>query len=213
MRKITAFLLIPFLLIQAGCLLEGSSVTGSENEGGEGGTFAASDLNATWTMGTCTAGSSGLAGTTHFQASMTLFNSGDFNYSQYWYSSGACSGGALAQYSVGGTFTVGQPISSSSSLQTMNFVANYSGLAVYTAGLVTYVNGNCAGGGWVLNTSKSTYMTTCSFLTTPNSGNKNIQNVGSLSGKTLSLGTSYNGIPGVFGTTSATSSSQNFTKP
>jgi hypothetical protein len=42
-------------------------------------------------------------------------------------------------------------------------------------------------------------------MTLPNSGNKFVSNVGSLSGGVLSIGTIQIGVPGVFGTTFPTS--------
>lgn len=211
-RLLTAFFACA-LIVQSGCLKkEEAPAAAAEGGGGAGGTFTASDLNATWSMSTCTAGTSGLTGATHYKGSLTIFGGGNFNYAQIWYPSSACSPGAqTAMYSTGGTYSVGGLISGSSSLQSIDFTATSSTLAVYTAGLVTDVNAVCAGGGWVLNTARSTFTTICTFMPTPDSANDNIYNVASLNGSSLSFGAMETGVPGNF-TTAATSSSITYTK-
>ncbi len=170
----------------------------SESDSTSGGTFTAADLIGSGTSA-CIAATGGVPGTNHYVSTIAFTAGNNFTYTQMWYSAAGCSPvNYAAFYEIIGTYTVGGVISASSSLQSITFTVNSSYLAPYSAANVTYINAFCSNPSYVLGTLRTTYMATCSFVTTPNSANKTVYNVVGMGGGHLSIGAPDEGISGTF---------------
>ncbi|MBC7385055.1 MAG: hypothetical protein H7301_02695 [Cryobacterium sp.] len=200
---------VAMLLSFSGCLKSNTAATSASS----GGTFTASDLVKSW-VGNCQlTAAEPITGATYSRVTLTLSAGSNFDFYQDWYAGTPCGGGnAKIVYRVAGTYTVGGLISGSSSVQDIQFTATSSRLGDYEpvsagAGVQTQVNTACGGtspynvGGASTSNNGITYssfMMSCSSITLPNSSNRTINNVATLSGGVLTIGTNYAGIPGVF---------------
>jgi hypothetical protein len=169
------------------------------------GLISAGDLVKTWTSG-CINGSDTITSASKYILTLYINSSTNYSYTQTWYS-GACSPVNYAiAYTSTGTFTVSGLASGSATLQSIAFDVTSSDLMPFTTTIQTAVNADCGGtspfiGG--VNTSfngthSSTYMMNCASQDFPNSARRTVNNVFSYSGGVLTLGASYNGIPGVY---------------
>jgi hypothetical protein len=209
MLNVRALMILGLAISMAGCNAKTAATAASDSS--SGGTFTAADLIGSGTTA-CTAGASGIPGSTYYKSSITFTAGSNFNYTQIWYSASDCAPAHYAaMWEVAGTYTVGGVISSSSSLQSIQYTVTSSYLAAYTAGNVTYFDSHCSNTGYVLGTLRSTYMATCSFATTPNAGNATVDNVIGMGGGHVYIGAPTEGIPGVFvGTAIPTTTSMTF---
>lgn len=219
MRKVSRYLLAVSVLTgltfgTLACKFPGSSDSSSGGGSGAnpfggngaGGTFSASDLVKTWTLSSCTPGTEPITGSTNYSMTLNLFAGGAFSFIQLWYA-GTCSPVNYSViYSVQGSYTVGGLISGSSSLQSIQFTSSASDIMAMTTGVQGQFNADCggtspySGGTSSANNGvhKSSYMFNCMHVTFPSSGNAIMNNVAGFSTGVLTLGNTYDGIPGVF---------------
>ena len=207
-HTLTSLLLVASIaFLSTGCLIQSSSSsstgTGTGTGTGAGGTFTGSDLNGTWSA-PCTA-FSGMHGETYYQNVLTISSGTVWSLAQYAYSSSACSGAVYMVYwATAGTFTVGGI--TSGSMQSLQFTITTARLMPLNAGMVTWLNANTSGfptAGAMSNGRADDVFTsgaTINGVTTPLpvAAYDTVNNVGTLSGTTLTLGAGVEAIPGVY---------------
>ncbi|WP_413586038.1 hypothetical protein [Bdellovibrio sp. HCB274] len=167
-----------------------------------GTSFTFAGLAKTWNSGCITATDGIVTNANRTSIELRLYADGTFTQNQYWFTGGSCINYAIV-YSSEGSFTIG---SESAGVYPLAFTVTASRMMAWNETVQSYVNSGCGGttpyqstpsatdnGKW-----KSTYMMSCFAMPLPNSGNKFVDNIGSLSGGILSLGQSQNGVPGVF---------------
>jgi hypothetical protein len=175
----------------------------AEDQDSTGSGFTVSGLAKTWT-GACTAGTDAITGADHYKVTLALDASTGFTWMQAWYTGGDCAGAHYTIiYNAYGTYAIG---ALSGGLYAMTFTVTSSDMMSMTTAAQDSVTADCGGTtpyqspgiGGDNGAHKSTYMMACMSMNLPNSGNKTIDEVGSLSGGVLSLGAGDNGVPGVF---------------
>lgn len=198
-RVLTA-VLVASLLTLTGCKKEDAADSASE-----GASFA-SQIVKTWTSA-CMSGNDLIdsGNTGKYQLVLTLYANGSFSYSHYWYNT-SCTGAEYRHiYSVWGTYAVGSAVGGLTDTYDIAFTSTDS--EIMPMGGVTIqnpMNNDCGGssplaGGASAGHHYSTYMANCQSMDFPNSGsNKIIDNIVTVSNGVLSMGATYNGIPGVF---------------
>ncbi|MEK2689635.1 hypothetical protein [Bdellovibrio sp. GT3] len=174
----------------------------TEESPSTGSSFTYAGLAKTWTSGCITATDGIVSSANRTKIDLTLNGDGSFSHTQYWFTGGSCISYAI-YYRSAGTFTIG---SATGALYPLAFTVTSSAMMAWNTSVQANVNTACGGSSPYQSTpsasdngmSKSTYMMTCSSMVLPNSSNKFVDNVASLSGGVLSLGQNQNGVPGEF---------------
>ncbi|MBC7693207.1 MAG: hypothetical protein H7222_15690 [Methylotenera sp.] len=106
---------------------------------------------------------------------------------------------------------MGQPISASSSLSSIQFTITYAYLRPYTATAASFLSSANCTGTWTAMTGQTVFGIACSYSTQPINGEK-ADNVVSKSGSTIALGgfSSNRSIPGVPENTTVSTTTRTF---
>ncbi|WP_413576610.1 hypothetical protein ACLVWU_01075 [Bdellovibrio sp. HCB290] len=164
--------------------------------------FTFAGLAKTWESGCITATDGIVTNANRTKIELTMHSNGAFTHNQYWFTGGSCISYAI-MYTSTGSYTIG---SATGYLYPLAFTVTSSSMMAWNTSVQSAVNTGCGGTSPYNSTpstgdngqSKSTYMMSCYSMTLPNSGNKFVDNVGTLSNGVLSLGQNQNGVPGVF---------------